>query len=139
MGILDSGLVYVQLGAPLYPLILLFMNLREILVNRGTGIPSGFKHQLLLESSGRASCLAPRDSEAQGKVLSLLSGEKKSRSDAASMAAERAFLFPVGLPSRLAQVNSQGHLRSFCSLHPVDEVYIKMLTEGILFLQDVIM
>jgi len=115
-----------------------FMNLRDILVNKETSISSAFRHQLLLELSGRASCPAPRDSEAHGKVLFSCQGKRSLIQMQPLMPAERGFLLPVGLPSRLAWVNSQGHLGSFCSLHPIYGVYIKMLTEGILFLQDVI-
>lgn len=65
------------------------IKLRELLVNREISIPSGFRHQLLLELSGKASCLAPGDSEAHGKVFPLLSGEKKSCSDVPTYASRK--------------------------------------------------
>lgn len=79
-----------QVEGPLcIPPLSFAMNLREIPVNRETSIPSAFRHQLLLELSGTASCPAPRDSEAHGKVLSLLSGIKKSHSDSAPYASRK--------------------------------------------------
>ena len=80
------------------------ISLRGILLDRRLNIQSGFRCQLLLGLSERASCPAPGDSQAHGKPF--CQGEKPP-SNAALMPTERGLL-PAGPLPRLPWVNSWG-------------------------------
>lgn len=102
------------IGDPLCVSWLSFLiSLREILLSRGINILSGFRYQLLLEYSERASSPAPGDPQAHGKVQSLLSGGE-ALLRYSPYASRRGPCFQL---AHCPEWTPRATLRLFCSLH----------------------